>query len=190
MKNHDPKSKYARFLSGLALTAATVIWLHGTLAAQQPPTSSADTQREAMRKLAFLAGRWSGPITIAARGPGEPLRLTQTEDVQYKLDGLVLLIEGKSSGPDGKAHFQALATVTFDDASHTYRFRAYHDGHYLDTELTVLADGFSWGFDSGPAHVVNTMHLTGKGKWQEATEVTVGGNPPQPSVDMLLVHEP
>ena len=30
------------------------------------------------------------------------LHLTQTEDVEYKLDGLILLIEGKSTSPDGK----------------------------------------------------------------------------------------
>ena len=110
--------------------------------------------------------------------------------MQYKLDGLVLLIEGKGTGADGKVVFSALATISFDDASHTYRFRAYNGGHYLDTELTVLADGFSWGFSAGPAHIVNTMHLTGKGEWQEATEVTVGNDPPHRSMEMLLQHRP
>src|SRR5579863_3135783 len=127
------------------MSAAVTILICCALPAQQPPPSGADLQREAMRKLAFLAGRWSGPVTIVM-GPGEPLHLTQTETVAYKLDGLVLLIEGQSTAATGKAQFQALATVAFDDATHAYRFRAYHDGHYLDTELTVSADGFSWGF--------------------------------------------
>jgi hypothetical protein len=52
-----------------------------------------------------------------------------------------------STGADGRAQFQALATVAYDDATHTYRFRAYNDGHYLDTELTVLADGFPGDFN-------------------------------------------
>jgi hypothetical protein len=34
------------------------------------------------------------------------------------------------------------------------------------------------------------MHLTSKREWQEVTEVTVGNNPPHPSVDMLLQHQP
>ncbi len=167
---------------------ALLCGLSVALPAQQPRSSSADVQREAMQKLAFLAGHWSGPVTIV-RGPGEPLHLTQSENVEYKLDGLVLLIEGQSTGADGKAQFQALATIAFDDATHAYCFRAYNDGHYVDTELTVLTDGFSWGFEAGPAHIVNTMHLTGKGEWQEATEVTFGNNPPQRSVDMLLLHQ-
>jgi hypothetical protein len=181
--------KRLRFQARLAAGVALLAGLAVSLAAQAPASSSADVQREAMRKLAFLAGHWSGPVTIA-RGPSEPLHLTQTENVQFKLDGLVLLVEGESRNADGKAHFQAMATIAFDDATHAYRFRAYHDGHYIDTELTVPMDGFSWGFDAGPAHVVNTMHLTATDEWQEATEVTVGNNPPQRSVDMLLKRQP
>jgi hypothetical protein len=165
-------------------TIALMISFSLSAAAQQP-----DAQREAMRKLAFMAGHWSGPVTIV-RGPGEPLHLTQTEDIEYKLDGLVMIIEGKSTNADGKVLFSALATVAYDDATHTYRFRAYNDGHYLDTELAVPADGFSWSFTSGPARIVNTMHLTGKGEWQELTEVIVGSNPPHRSVDMLLHRLP
>jgi hypothetical protein len=158
-------------------------------AAQQPPQNSADVQREAMQKLAFLAGRWSGEVTVV-RGPGEPLHLTQREGVEYKLDGLVLLIEGKSTGADGKAQFEALATVAYDDGSQSYHIRAYNDGHYVDVPLTVRADGFSWGFMAGPARIENTMHLTAKGEWQETTDVTVGESPARRSVEMLLTREP
>jgi len=177
------------FLSITVLAAVFMISFSLSLAAQQPVSNSVDAQREAMRQLSFLAGHWSGPATIV-RGPGEALHLTQTEDVEYKLDGLVLLVEGKSTSADGKVAFSALATIAYDDASRTYRFRAYHDGHYLDTELSAPANGFSWSFTAGPAHIVNTMHLTGKGEWNEVTEVTVGSYPPQRSVDMLLQHLP
>jgi hypothetical protein len=173
----------ATLFAGLALSAVT----------QQPgPNSSPDplaTQREAMQKLGFLVGRWSGPITVV-RGPGEPLHLTQSEDIQFKLDGLVLLIEGASRDADGKVPFHALATIAYDDASHSYRFRAYNDGRYLDTELTVVPNGFSWGYAAGPVHIVNSMHLTAKGEWAETTDVAIESNPPHRSVDMLLQHQP
>ncbi len=172
-----------------ALMAATFLMAFVLpLGAQQAGPNSAEAQREAMRKLSFLAGHWSGPVTIT-RGPGEPLRLTQMEDVEYKLDGLVMLIEGKSTNAAGKVEFSALATIAYDDAAHAYRFRAYNDGHYVDTELSVPGQGFSWGFTSGPAHIVNTMHLTAKGEWAETSEVTFGNYPPQRSVDMLLQHQ-
>jgi len=177
------------FLSTTLLPAAFMISFTPSLFAPQPVSSSVDAQREAMRKLSFLAGHWSGRVTIV-HGPGEALHLTQTENVEYKLDGLVLLIEGKSTSADGKVLFSALATIAYDDASHTYRFRAYNDGRYLDRELSVPTNGFSWSFTAGPAHIVNTMHLTSNGEWEEVTEATVGSNPPHRSVDMLLQHLP
>jgi hypothetical protein len=189
MKTAISTFTFPLLVSTTLLSAAFMISFNLSLAAQQPVSNSVDAQREAMRKLSFLAGHWSGPVTIV-RGQGEALHLTQMEDVEYKLNGLVLLVEGKSTSADGKVLFSALATIAYDDASHTYRFRAYNDGHYLDTELSVPANGFSWSFTAGPANIVNTMQLTGKGEWYEITEVTVGSNSPRRSVDMLLQHLP
>lgn len=183
------KTAISLFRPTTFLPAVFVLVFSLTPVAQQPAPSSVDTQREAMRKLSFLSGHWTGPITIF-RGTGEPLRLIQTENVDYKLDGLVLLIEGQSTSASGKVLFSALATIAYDDASHSYRFRSYHDGHYLDTELSVPDHGFSWGFTSGPAHVVNNMQLTAKGEWSEFTELTVGSTTPQHSMEMLLQHQP
>ena len=178
-----PARRIARVLSIAMIVSLTV-----AAAAQQPSSKEADVQHEAMKKLTFLAGHWSGPLT-SYRGPGEPLHLTQTENVQFKLGGLLLLIEGRGAGADGKTQFEALTTVSFDNASQTYHFRAYHDGNYLDTPLTVLADGFSWEYTAGSAKIVNAMRLTAKGEWQETTDVTMGNNPPRHSVEMLLTRE-
>ncbi len=186
MRNAFHSSNLGIFARPVA-AAAAVASLSFALAAQAPPSTEA--QHQAMQKLAFLAGRWSGPITIV-RGPGEPLKAVQSEDVQFKLDGLVLLVEGKSTNPDGTVSFRALATISYDDASRTYRFRAYHEGRYVDTELAVTGNGFSWSYPAGPAHVVNAMHLTDKGEWQESTEVDMGSGPPRKVVDMLLNRQP
>ncbi len=189
MKTAIPPFPIPTFLSTMLPAAACMISFSLSLAAQQPVSNSVEAQRQAMHKLSFLTGHWSGPVNIL-RGPGQALHLTQTEGVEYKLDGLVLLIEGKSTSAEGKVLFSALATIAYDDTSHSYRFRAYNDGHYLDTELSVPANGFSWSFTAGPAHIVNTMRLTGKGEWNEVTDLTVGSNPPHRSLDMLLQHLP
>lgn len=188
-EKHSSRFPIPPFLFVVVLAAASVISFSFPLGARQTASNSVEAQREAMRRLSFLTGHWSGPVNIV-RAPGEALHLTQTENVEYKLQGLVLLIEGKSTGADGKTLFSALATIAYDDSTHTYRFRAYNDGHYLDTELSVAAGSFSWSFMAGPAHIVNTMHLTGKGEWDEVTEVTAGSHPPQRSLNMLLRHLP
>jgi hypothetical protein len=179
----------APFALASLLAAALVPSLSFSLTAQQRAPSSVNEQRQAMRRLSFLSGRWSGPATVFV-GPGKTLSLTQTERVQYKLDGLVLLIEGKGTSADGKVLFSALATVAYDEAAHGYRLRAYNDGHYLDTDLSVTSSGFSWGFTSGPAHILNTMNLTAKGGWHEVTQAALGGGPPHPRVDMTLHRLP
>jgi hypothetical protein len=183
------KPTFSKFAIGTSLAAALLFGSSLPIAAQQPGMPNVEAQREAMKKLAFLAGHWSAPVSIS-RGPGEPMHLAQSETVQFNLDGLVLLIEGESTGADGKAQFQALATVSYDDATHAYRFRAYNDGRYVDTELNVQPDGFAWGFDAGPAKIQNTMHLTARGEWQETTDVIFGSNPPHRSVEMSLQHQP
>ena len=142
-----------------------------------------------MKKLEFLVGKWAGDATVV-RGPGEPMKLRQSEDIQYKLDGLVMLVEGTGRNAEGRIVFGALATISYDDTTSTYRFRAYNDGRYLDTELTVTPGGFAWGYTAGSVKVGNTMHLDEKGQWVETTEAIVGSSPPRRAVEMTLQRQP
>jgi hypothetical protein len=61
--------------------------------AQTPRPPDVEAQRAAMKKLGFLVGEWSGEASVL-RGPGQFVQLAQTESTQFKLDGLVLVIEG------------------------------------------------------------------------------------------------
>jgi hypothetical protein len=151
---------------------------------QQAPNLPA--QREAMKKLAFLVGKWSGGATTS-RGPNETVKVKQTEDVQFKLGGLLLLIEGTGRNPDNaEVMFNALATISYDEAAKAYRFRAYNDGRYLDTDLKVPENGFEWGYKAGPADVRFVMRLNDKGEWVETGDVKFGDNPPQRTFEMTL----
>ncbi len=151
---------------------------------QQAPNLPA--QREAMKKLAFLVGKWSGGATTS-RGPNETVKVKQTEEVQFKLGGLLLLIEGTGRNPDtAEVMFNALATISYDEAAKAYRFRAYNDGRYLDTDLKVPENGFEWGYKAGPADVRFVMRLNDKGEWVETGDVKFGDNPPQRTFEMTL----
>jgi hypothetical protein len=156
--------------------------------AQMPKAPDLERQRAAMKKLEFLVGKWSGDAR-AWRGPGGPLELAQTEDVQYKLDGLVLLIEGTGRNKsDGRTVFRALGTVSFDEERAAYRFRAYNDGRYLETDLKLAEDdkGFAWGFDLGQIKTSYVMRLNEKGEWTEVGEVTIGEQPPRKFVELRV----
>lgn len=65
---------------------------------------------------------------------GRATGVNPDEEAQYKLDGLILIIEGiGKTKADGKVALQALGIVSYDDEAGTYRMRAYNDGRYLET---------------------------------------------------------
>jgi hypothetical protein len=170
----------------MRLISLVCLFAAACLAQQDPDTAG---QREAMKKLAFLVGRWSGDASVST-GPGAPIAVRQTEEVQFKLNGLILQVEGTGRNPaSGEVIFMALATISYDPAARVYRFRAFNDGRALDTELKVNANGFEWGYTTGPAVVHYVMKLNEKGEWVETGEVTVGSNPPRKTFEMTVRRE-
>jgi hypothetical protein len=159
--------------------------------AQQPRVPDTELQRSAMKKLSFLVGKWSGEARIL-RGSGESLELVQTEEAQYKLDGLVLMIEGIGRNKtDGKVALQALGVVSYDDEAGTYHMRAYNDGRYLETELK-LADngkGITWGFVLGEIKTSSLLRIDEKGQWKESTEITIGSQSPRKFIELTVTPQ-
>lgn len=156
--------------------------------AQAPRAPDLAAQRAAMKKLGFLVGRWTGEARLQ-RGPGELLELTQTEDAQFRLDGLVLVTEGIGrSKADGKPALQALGIVSYDDASGTYRMRAFNDGRFLETEVKLLEDGkgLTWGFVLGQIRTTSVLRITGKGDWTEVHEIAIGSQPPRKFLEVTV----
>jgi hypothetical protein len=156
--------------------------------AQSPPTPDLDAQRAAMQRLRFLIGEWSGEAVVA-RGPGVVVELIQTELAEFKLDGLVLVIEGVGrSKSDGKLALQAIGLITFDDARFTYRMRAFNDGRWLETDVQLLDDGQSltWGFTLGEMSTKSVLRINEKGEWTELAELTIGQRPPQRLLELVV----
>lgn len=156
--------------------------------AQIPRTPDIEAQRAAMKKLGFLVGEWSGEAS-ALRGPGQFVELTQTESAQFKLDGLVLVIEGIGrTKADGKLSLQALGLISFDDETGTYRMRAFNDGRWLETEVK-LADGansISWGFVLGEFKTTTVLRIDENGEWTEHGELVIGDRPPQKMMELKV----
>lgn len=147
-----------------------------------------EAQRAAMKKLGFLIGKWAGEARLL-RGPSELVTLTQTEEAQYKLDGLVLVVEGVGrTKSDGKVALQAFAMISYDDDSGTYRMRAFNDGRFLETEVKLLdtGKGIMWGVALGQIRTSSVMRITEKGDWTELTEITVGSQPPTKYMDLTV----
>ena len=158
---------------------------------QPPRVPDLETQRAALKKLDFLVGKWSGEACVL-RGPGEPLELIQTEEAQYKLDGLILIIEGLGkSKADGKVALQALGIVSYDDEAGTYRMRAYNDGRYFETDLKLSENGkeVSWGFALGDIKTSSMLRINEKGEWTELTKIAIGSEPDRKFMELTVSRQ-
>lgn len=154
-------------------------------------TPDLDAQREAMRRLAFLVGTWSGEAR-AVRPGGAVSPLAWTEAVQFKLGGLLLEIEATGRAqPDGNPVAQALGIVSYDDAAGVYRLRAFNDGRYMESDMTLdeASRELRWGFVVGAVSARSVLRIDRRGDWIEHHEITIGSRPPQTLMDVRVSRE-
>ena len=141
-----------------------------------------------MRKLQFLVGEWSGEARVS-RGLGQVAELAMTEKAQYKLDGLLLIIEGIGRAKsDGQPILQALGIISYDDDRKTYQMRAFNAGRFLETEVTLSDDGrgMSWGFAVSEFRTKAVLRINDSGEWTELHELFIGSQPPKKLMELAV----
>lgn len=161
--------------------------------AQGPPPPTA--QLAEMKKLDFLIGRWKGDGWIEF-GP-QRRTFTETESVQAKQDGLLLLIEGlgkskAAAGEPEKTAHEALAIVFYDLPTKSYRFHAYKAGYFTDIDFKVAEKGFEWGFPEprSGSKIRFVMKLNEAGQWFETGEISQDGKTWHKFFEMTLQRVP
>jgi hypothetical protein len=177
----------------IRLAFLALLFLAPVATAQQPAAAN----RDAMKKLDFLAGKWRGDASIT-QGPKGAMKLTQTEDVQYRLGGVIMHVEGtgrgKQAGMDEEGIlFNAFAVISYEAKDKKYKIRAYRmEGTSVDAELTLLekGKGFIWGFKEPTrgVEVKYTMTITSKDEWHEVGEYTLDGKTWTKFIEMTLTR--
>jgi hypothetical protein len=158
-----------------------------TLAAQTAESG----QRAEMKKLDWLTGNWKGAGWIQM-GPQGRKEFTQTEAIQSKLDGLVLIIEGQGKAKeDGSTVHSALAFVSYDERAKTFRWRAFTaEGRQTDTVATVGTHTLEWGLDIPQrGRMRYTIKLNEKGEWHEVGEMSQDGRTWHKFFEMTLQRQ-
>lgn len=141
-----------------------------------------------MKEIDYLVGKWAGEARLL-RGPGEPVELLQTEEAQYKLEGLILVIEGVGrTKSDGQPLLQAFGILSYDDESGTYRMRAFNDGRFLETEVKLLEEGkgMTWGFALGEIRTHSVLRINESGEWTELAEIEIGSQPRKKLLELTV----
>jgi hypothetical protein len=151
-------------------------------AAAGQPQDAATAQREAMKRLDPWVGQWRGSGWILAGPSRSRQEFTIAENIQSKLGGRVLLVEGAGKGKDPKSGAEVdthntLAVLSYDEKAATYRFRTHEaSGRTLDVEAKPIDGGLEWGFrdDTRGATIRFTIRLDGN-RWHEVGEATLDG---------------
>ena len=141
-----------------------------------------------MQEVSFLVGKWAGEARLL-RGRAESVELFQTEEAQYKLDGLILVIEGVGrTKSTGEPVLQAFGILSYDDESATYRMRAFNDGRFLETQVRLLEEGkgMTWAFGLGDIRSNSVLRINENGEWTELAEITIGPEPPKKLLELTV----
>lgn len=136
---------------------------------------ASDALQAEMQKLSYLAGKWKGEA-IAKQRNGPDVKVMQEENIQFKLDNTLLLIEGTGRNPENASEivFNALAFVHYDEAAKEFKMRSHlKDGNKTEAYFKVLGENhFEWGFDvQNKAKMRYNITLDPKNKsWYEIGE--------------------
>lgn len=176
-------------VSGLLLVAGASV-LAAPVWSQRPDQSAA--QKAAIERLSHWFGKWEGS-GWAMRGPEVREEFTVTEIVEPKLGGVIVLVEGKGEGkmPGGEqavVGHDALAVVSYDAASETYKFRHYTmQGSSGEDELALTEQGMTWELASAnmPFRLRFVIELDGD-TWHEYGEMSRDGENWMRTMEMTL----
>jgi len=154
------------------LLLLTIVLLAG-LTAVSGQEANPEVQRSEMKKVESLIGKWQGSGWIQ-QGPKRET-FTGTENVQRKIDGLAILVEGKFSNPEGKVIHETLAVLAYSPKETKYKFRTYlASGMSGEHDLKLISDGYEWGF-SIPGGMIRYTIKTANETWNEIGEFSKDG---------------
>lgn len=162
-----------------ALILCTQLWA-------QAPDHSVTCKTE-MKKLEYMVGDWKGEAIVQTRNG--PITVNQTEHIEWKLDGVVLAIEGTGRQND-EITFNAFAIANFDPYTRQFKFRSYtKEGNATDAYFKVIGDNhFEWGFDTpngGKVKFEITLDPQKK-TWHEVGQYSADGNTWMKTIEMNL----
>ncbi len=175
------------------ITMSVLFLLSGTIAAQeaaqqqqaQQQATQQDPGLAAMQAspVAELVGTWEGTGWVR-RGPGEPYKTRGQEVVESRLEGRVLVIEGKhwsgeADASDAVVH-HAMAVLSYDNDAGHYRFRSHMaDGRGGDFTAEVEGEDLIWyiplpNSPDGKARIRYVIRIEDD-QWHEIGEMTRDG---------------
>jgi len=147
----------------------------------QTPMPDRSIVAEKMKALSFLVGQWEGSGRIQV--PGGPLVAANArENVQYRLSGQALLVEGLGTrkAEDGKTDqtvHESIGLITWDMTKEKYVMHAMTSkAGSVEPTIEVSEKTLVWSFKTNTGNTIRyTIKINDKGQWVEDGEWTIKG---------------
>ena len=147
--------------------------------------AATDAQRAEMKKLDAMIGKWQGSGWIQQGKERETF--TGTENVQKKLDGLAILVEGRFVDKKDVVIHETLGVLSYNQTSKDYDFNTFlASGRKGQYTMKAAETGWQWGF-SFPGGVIRYNIKLTSDTWHEAGEMSMDeGKTWRPFFEMTL----
>jgi len=146
------------------------------LCAQGTPPQLIENAQDKLKALSWLEGEWTGSSWMQM-GPDRRESAGVREIAEFRLDGTLLLLEGRGTTDEGAVVHSAVGVISVDPATGDYAMRAYRPGGvYVDADLEVTDSGLVWGFDNPHAGRIRyTVTHDEADNWVEHGEISRDG---------------
>jgi hypothetical protein len=175
----------------IAAVCMTLIWGAALVAAPGPRDMAA--QAEAMKKLSFLEGEWSGEKKTTM--PDGSTSVSRSEDdIKYMVNGTILTVLGRSYGSnaaDAKQVGENFGVLTYDERTRQYGLRTYAQGIVSDGKVLSVEKGAArWEMRSDGGIYRFDVSARGANEWNEVIDVsTDGGRTWKPFVQIRFTRK-
>ncbi len=123
-----------------------------------------------MKKLDFLIGEWVGSGWMYGQDRVK-YEFDQTENIIYKLDSTVILIEGIGKS-NGKLVHHALAMISYNKADKNYDFQSFLANGLKGSYKAEIKDGQLYWYPTSNTQYI--IWLDKSGRWVEKGEYKAG----------------
>jgi hypothetical protein len=175
-------------MKNLILLLACWLGLHASTLAQPE-----NLIKEKMNVFSPWVGTWKGESWMQ-RGPGAAGKSTVHENIEFKLNNSLLVIEGIGKALDEtgieKTVHHAYGVLSFDPVTNGYKFKTYlADGRSTDAWFTVTGENqYQWGFDTPQGKIKYSIALA-ENKWKETGEFSRDGYQWMKFFEMNLIRQ-
>ncbi len=135
------------------------------------------TVQDSMQQVSIMIGKWEGK-GWQMNQKGEKSNSNVDENIQWKLDSTLILMEGIGKSDNGNIAHNALGLLSFDPFNKKFEFNS-HLANGLETtasfEVIKPNEKFKWWFNDNRGGTIRYSISINSNKWNEEGEYSQDG---------------